>query len=62
MTPLRQRMDDAMLQRGFAASTRANYVKAIYGDHLYGHEKAEQTLQQITTEDTRRCCQTQVLA
>ena len=29
MTPLRQRMDDAMLQRGFAASTRANYVKAI---------------------------------
>ena len=35
MTPLRQRMDDAMLQRGFAASTRANYVKAIYGMAKY---------------------------
>lgn len=28
MTPLRQSMEDAMLQRGFAANTRANYVKA----------------------------------
>ena len=35
MTPLRQRMADAMLQRGFAASTRANYVKAIYGMAKY---------------------------
>lgn len=30
MTPLRQRMADAMLQRGFSASTRRNYVRAIY--------------------------------
>ena len=35
MTPLRQRMADAMLQRGFAASTRENYVKAIYGMAKY---------------------------
>jgi hypothetical protein len=32
---LRQRMADAMLQPGFAASTRANYVKAIYGMAKY---------------------------
>ncbi|NDP41032.1 MAG: hypothetical protein GZ093_20330 [Rhodoferax sp.] len=35
MTPLRQRMTDAMLQRGFTASTQANYVKAIYGMAKY---------------------------
>jgi hypothetical protein len=35
MTPLRQRMTDAMLQRGFAACTQANYVKAIYGMAKY---------------------------
>ena len=29
MTPLRQRMQDAMLQRGFAARTRKSYVDAI---------------------------------
>lgn len=36
------------------------YVKAIYGDHPYGHEMTEQTLQQITTEDMRRYYQTHV--
>lgn len=30
MTPLRQRMLDAMLQRGFAARTQQSYVEAIY--------------------------------
>ncbi len=30
------------------------YVKAIYGDHPYGHEMTEQTLQRISTEDMRR--------
>lgn len=35
MTPLRQRMTDAMLQRGYATSTQANYVKAIYGMAKY---------------------------
>lgn len=31
MTPLRQRMTDAMLQRGFSPRTRESYVDAIYG-------------------------------
>lgn len=35
MTPLRQRMTDAMLQRGYATSTQANYVKAIHGMTKY---------------------------
>ena len=35
MTPLRQRMTDAMLQRGYATSTQENYVKAIYGMAKY---------------------------
>jgi len=35
MTPLRQSMMDAMLQRGYATSTRANYVKAIYSMAKY---------------------------
>ena len=30
MTPLLQRMADAMLQQGFASSTRRNYVRAMY--------------------------------
>ena len=29
MTPLRQRMQDAMLQRGFAQRTQSSYVEAI---------------------------------
>ena len=29
MTPLRQRMQDAMLQRGFAARTQESYIDAI---------------------------------
>lgn len=41
MTPLRQRMLDAMLQRGFAARTRANYVNAIYQmAKYYGRDPA----------------------
>jgi hypothetical protein len=35
MSPLHQRMADAMLQRGYATSTQANYVKAIYGMAKY---------------------------
>lgn len=31
-----------------------HYVKAIYGDHPYGHEMTEQTLQRISTEDMQR--------
>lgn len=30
MTPLRQRMSDAMLQRGFAECTRHSYIDAVY--------------------------------
>lgn len=30
------------------------YVKAIYGDHPYGHEMTEETLNRISTEDMRR--------
>lgn len=30
MTPLRQRMTDAMLQRGFSAGTRESYITAIH--------------------------------
>jgi zinc protease len=30
------------------------FVKAVYGDHSYGHEMTEATLQQISTEDMRR--------
>jgi zinc protease len=31
-----------------------HYVKAIYGEHPYGHEMTEETLQRISTEDMRR--------
>ena len=48
MTPLRQRMADAMLQRGFAASTRANYVKAIYGmAKYYRRDPAEYSANEV---------------
>ncbi len=30
MTPLRQKMLDAMIQRGFAARTQQSYVEAIF--------------------------------
>ena len=30
MTPLRQRMQDAMVQRGFAARTQESYIDAIF--------------------------------
>jgi len=30
------------------------YVQAIYGDHPYGHQMTEQTLQRVSTEDMRR--------
>jgi integrase/recombinase XerD len=35
MTPLRQRMTDAMLLRGFATGTQVNYINAIYGMARY---------------------------
>lgn len=31
-----------------------HYVKALYGDHPYGHEMTEQTLQRIGPDDMRR--------
>ena len=30
MTPLRQRMDDAMLLRGLSEGTREVYIRALY--------------------------------
>ncbi|MEI7783080.1 MAG: pitrilysin family protein [Betaproteobacteria bacterium] len=36
------------------------FVKAVYGDHPYGHEMTEATLQQISTEDMRRFYQSHV--
>ena len=31
-----------------------HYVKALYGEHPYGHEMTEQTLARISTDDMRR--------
>lgn len=37
-----------------------HYVKALYGDHPYGHETTEQTLQRIGPDDMRRFYQEHV--
>ena len=48
MTPLRQRMTDAMLQRGFSPRTRESYIDAIYGmAKYYGRDPAEYTAQEV---------------
>jgi len=48
MTPLRQRMTDAMLQRGFSPRTRESYVDAIYGmAKHYRRDPAEYTAQEV---------------
>lgn len=48
MTPLRQRMQDAMVQRGFAASTQESYISAIYrmAKH-YRRDPASYTAQDV---------------
>jgi len=48
MTPLRQQMLDAMLQRGYSPSTRECYVHAIYGmAKHYRRDPAEYSAQEI---------------
>ena len=48
MTPLRQRMTDAMLQRGFSFRTQESYVDAIYGmAKHYRRDPAEYTAQEV---------------
>lgn len=48
MTPLRQSMMDAMLQRGYAASTQANYVEAIYSmAKYYRRDPAEYSVAEV---------------
>jgi integrase/recombinase XerD len=48
MTPLRQRMQDAMVQRGFAARTQESYISAIYrmAKH-YRRDPASYTAQDV---------------
>jgi integrase/recombinase XerD len=42
MTPLRQRMTDAMIQRGLSACTQDSYIGAIYRmARHYRHDPAE---------------------
>ena len=48
MTPLRQRMLDAMLQRGFSPRTQESYVDAIYGmARHYRRDPAQYTAQEV---------------
>lgn len=48
MTPLRQRMTDAMLQRGLSPRTRESYVDAIYGmAKHYRRDPTEYTAQEV---------------
>ena len=48
MTPLRQRMTDAMMQRGFSARTQQSYVDAIYGmAKHYRRDPAEYSAQEV---------------
>ena len=48
MTPLRQRMTDAMLQRGFSPRTQESYIDAIYGmAKHYRRDPAEYTAQEV---------------
>ena len=42
MTPLRQRMLDAMIQRGFAQRTQSSYIDAIH--RLAKHYRRDPTL------------------
>jgi integrase/recombinase XerD len=52
MTELRQRMIDAMVQRGFAARTRETYIRAIrrIAKH-YRREPTQYTPQEVQGED-----------
>ncbi len=48
MTPLRQRMTDAILQRGFSFRTQESYVDAIDGmAKHYRRDPAEYTAQEV---------------
>lgn len=48
MTPLRQRMIDAMVQRGFSPRTQESYVDAIYGmAKHYRRDPAEYSAQEV---------------
>jgi len=48
MTPLRQRMADAMLQRGFSPRTQESYIDAIYGmAKHYRRDPAEYSAQEV---------------
>ena len=48
MTPLRQRMLDAMLQRGFSPRTQESYVDAIYGmAKHYRRDPAQYSAQEV---------------
>ncbi len=48
MTPLRQRMTDAMLQRGLSLRTQESYVGAIYGmAKYYRRDPAEYSAQEV---------------
>ena len=48
MTPLRQRMIDAMVQRGFSPRTQESYVDAIHGmAKHYRRDPAEYTAQEV---------------
>lgn len=48
MTPLRQRMTDAMLQRGFSLRTQESYVGAIYGmAKHYRRDPAQYSAQEV---------------
>lgn len=66
MTPLRQRMTDAMLQRGFCFRTQESYVDAIYGmAKHYRRDPAEYTAKEVEVHRPlrdeaaqRRLCQT----
>lgn len=48
MTPLRQRMSDAMLQHGFSASTQDSYIGAIYRmARYYRRDPADYTAAEV---------------
>lgn len=48
MTPLRQRMTDAMLQRGLSPRTRESYIDAIYGmAKHYRRDPAEYSAEEV---------------
>lgn len=48
MTPLRQRMTEAMLQRGLSGRTQESYIAAIYGmAKHYRRDPVEYTAQEV---------------